>query len=228
MIPQQRLRIRWPLIASVVCLSSFFPSAAAQDTSAKPAVHNLSEIAKVLSACMLPLAVAEPYQGMRVTVRIGFDARGKSLGPPQFTYITSNAPDRIKNEYRKAISDGLKRCTPLSFSARLGATIAGVPLIFGFGERGLKRARLGESSAYVAPAPLPSSHMPPERPVPPVTQPPTHQQPPIWLPGLANPIPSLPHGPGASQDRAARCMLQAQLYGVPPTDYPQYMGLCMR
>jgi hypothetical protein len=82
------------------------------------------------------------------------------------------------------------------------------------------------SDNYVDPDALPSSQIPSETPVPPQPQSPTSQQPPIWLPGLPAPIPNLPHGAETSQDRAARCMLQSQLYRVPPADYPQYIGLC--
>jgi hypothetical protein len=226
MTPQQSKRVRCALIASLLCLSLFSVSPAAQ----KPTVNNLHEIAKALNACMQPLAVAEPYQGMRVTVRIGFSARGQPLGPPQFTYVTPHAPDQSKSAYKNAISDALKRCTPLSFSPKLGATIAGEPVILRFNERGLMQARLAESSAYVAAAPLPSSQVAPERPVPPSMQPPTsqqpYQQPPIWLPGLANPVPSPPPGPGTSQDRQARCILQGRLYGVPATEFQEYLGRC--
>lgn len=139
MIPQRSKLIQRALTASLLCLPLFTASATAQDPSAKPAVHNLREIAKVLSACMQPLAVAEPFLGMRVTVRIGFNARGLPLGPPLFTYITPEAPDRIKNEYKKAISDALRRCTPLSFSPGLGAAIAGRPINLSFSERPLMR-----------------------------------------------------------------------------------------
>ena len=100
-----------------------------------------------------------------------------------------------------------------------------MPVILRFDERGLIQARLGELLAYVAPTPLPSAQIPPVQPVAPITQPPTYQEPPIWLPGIANPIPNLSHGPETSQDRRARCMTQAGLYGVPLTDYSQYMGL---
>ena len=127
------------------------------------------------------------------------------------------------------ISDALQRCTPLSFSPELGASIAGVPLILVFDERGLVRIRVGGSSAYIAPVPLPSSQIPPSAPVPLLLQPSTRQEPPIWVPGLAspaNPIPSLPHAPETSQDRRSRCMFQSGLYGVPLTSFSQYMGLC--
>jgi hypothetical protein len=85
------------------------------------------------------------------------------------------------------ISDALQRCTPLSFSPELGGSIAGVPLILIFDERGLVRIRVGGSSAYIAPVPLPSSQIPPSAPVPLLLEPSTRQDPPIWMPGLASP-----------------------------------------
>jgi hypothetical protein len=217
--------ILWTLIGPLALLAAC-SSAAAQETSAKRAVHNLQEMAKALDACVRPLKVSDHYQGIRVAARLGFNTRGRPLGPPQFTYVTPGAPERIKIEYKKAILDALRRCTPLPFSNNLGATIAGVPFVLSFDERGLTRVRLAGSSAYVAPAPLPSSQIPPARPIPVPLQPPTRQGPPIWLPGLASPIPSLPHGPETSQDRQTRCIFQSKLYGVPPANVSQYLGLC--
>ena len=219
-------RVAWALVAPLVCLLLFTISGAAQESSAKSMVHNLREIQEALTTCMQPLAVADPYQTIRITARLGFNARGQPLGSPQFTYVTPNVTEQIKSEYKRAVSDSLTRCTPLPFSPELGATIAGVPLILLFDERGLMRVRAGGSSAYVAPAPLPSSQIPSAQPVPPMLQPPVREAPPIWLPGVASPIPSLPHGPETSQDRRARCMFQSGLYGVPLTNFSQYMGLC--
>lgn len=226
MAPRWSARLLWVAIAAIVFLPFVPISATAQDTPAKPTVHSVGEIGKALVACMQPLMVVDPYPGMRVTVRLGFNRRGQPLGPPRFAYVTPNAPDHIKAEYKAAISDALKRCTPLSFSPELGATIAGVPIILRFDAHGLMEARLGESSAYVAPAPLPSSQIPPARPVPLITPSPTYQEPPIWVPGLANPVPNLQHGPETSQDRRQRCMFQSGLYGVPLANYTQYMALC--
>ena len=201
-------------------------SAAAQAPSESTA-HNIPEIQRALASCVAPL-VGEPHQEIRITVRVGFNGRGQLLGPPHFTCVTPDVSDRIKDEYKNAVSDALQRCTPLSFSSELGGSIAGVPLFLIFDERGLVRIRLGGSSAYIAPVPLPSSQVPPAAPVP-LLQPSTRQEPPIWVPGLAspsNPIPSLPHGPETSQDRRSRCMFQSGLYGVPLTSFTQYMGLC--
>jgi len=224
--PITRQIILWTLMVPLVCLPPCAISAAEQETPAKPPVHNLQEMTKALDACIRPLEVPDHYRGIRITARLGLNARGQPLGPPQFAYVTPGAPDRIKIEYKTAILDALRRCTPLPFSNKLGATIAGVPLILSFDEGGLTRVRLAGSSAFVAPAPLPSSQIPPARPIPLPLQPSTRQGPPIWLPGLASPIPSLSHGPETSQDRQARCIFQSRLYAVPPADLSQYLGLC--
>ena len=218
--------LRRALLAPLVCLAFLSTSAAAEDAPAEPAAHDLKDVEKALAACMRSPAVAERYPGIEITARLGFDARGRPLGPPRFTYVTPDAPDRIKSEYEHAILQALGRCTPLAFSAKFGRTIAGEPLILRFGQSGLARIRLAGSSAYVAPLPLPSSQIPPSQQVPPLLQPPTRQQPPIWLPGVATPIPNLPHGTETSQDRRARCMFQSQLYAVPLQDFSRYMGLC--
>lgn len=215
---------RWAALILVACLTLNYTPAAAQDS--EPILHSLQEIGTALAACMHSLPIEHHFQGMRVTIRLGFNSHGQLLGPPRFTYITPDAPDRTKAEYKDAIANALKRCTPLSFARELGAVIAGQPIILRFNEQGLTGVLSGESSAYVAPAPLPSSQISPAQPIPPIRQQPTYQQAPIWEPGVANPIPTLPHGPETTQDRRSRCMFQSQLYGVPRTNYSQYMGLC--
>jgi hypothetical protein len=218
--------VAWAFIGTAASL--IMVSAAAQDTSESPA-HNIAEVEKALAACTAPL-LADRYQGLRITARVGFGARGQPLGPPRFTYVTPDVSDQIKAEYKTAVLDALQRCTPLSFSHELGGLIAGVPLILIFEQRGLVRIRVGSSSAYIAPVPLPSPQMPLAAPVPPLPNPSMRREPPIWVPGLTggltNPVPNLPHGPETSQDRRSRCMFQSGLYGVPLTSYSQYMGLC--
>ena len=159
-------------------------SAAAQDISEFQA-HNILEVQKALAACVAPL-IADPAQEIRITVRVGFNGRGQPLGPPHFTYVTPDVPEHTKDDYKNAVSEALRKCTPLSFSPELAGSIAGVPLILIFDERGLVRVRVGGSSAYVAPAPLPSSQMAPAAPVPLLSQPSTRQEPPIWVPGLVS------------------------------------------
>lgn len=54
------------------------------------------------------------------------------------------------------------------------------------------------------------------------------QQSPTAVPGLANPVPNLPHGAETFQDRASRCVMQQGLYGVPGGSGTQYMGACLQ
>ena len=102
-------------------------SAAAQAPSESTA-NNIFEVQRALASCVAPL-VKEPHQEIRITARVGFNARGQPLGPPHFTYVTPDVSDDIKDEYKNAVSEALQRCTPLSFSPELGGSIAGVPLI---------------------------------------------------------------------------------------------------
>jgi hypothetical protein len=48
------------------------------------------------------------------------------------------------------------------------------------------------------------------------------------VPGLARPIPNLPHGAETFQDRASRCAYQQGINGVPGTASTRYMGACLQ
>jgi hypothetical protein len=85
------------------------------------------------------------------------------------------------------------------------------------------------SPGVVLPTPLPRTPLiPPEGGTAPLVQPAPQQQGVTVLPGVANPIPNLPHGPETFQDRASRCAFQQQLYNVPGNLGPQYMGACLQ
>ena len=219
-------RVAWAVIAPLLWGLLSAISAVAQTAPEKSPVHNVHEIKTALAACMQPLAPADTNQAIQMTVRLGLNAEGQPLGPPRFAYVTPDVPDQIKSEYKSAVLDAIERCAPFSFAPAFGKTIAGVPLILVFDEHGLLRVRVGGSSAYIAPAPLPSPQIAPTAPAPALPQQSTRHEPPIWVPGLATPTPSLPHGPETSQDRRTRCMIQSGLYGVPNANYTQYMGLC--
>ena len=126
---------QWIMPALLVSFVWF--STAAQAASSKTTIHNLREVGRALAACMHPLPIAEHFAGMRLTIRVAFNARGEPLGPPRFTFVAPTAPTRFRDEYKNAIINTLKRCTPLPFSAEFGAAMAGVPMIFHFNEGGL-------------------------------------------------------------------------------------------
>ncbi len=85
------------------------------------------------------------------------------------------------------------------------------------------------SSGSVLPAPLPRTKLiPPERGGMPITHALPQEQGPTVVPGVANPVPNLPHGAETFQDRASRCAFQSGLYNVPGTARSQYMGGCVQ
>lgn len=85
------------------------------------------------------------------------------------------------------------------------------------------------SSGSVLPAPLPRTPLiPPEGGGAAVVRVAPQEQGPTVVPGLANPVPSLPHGPETFQDRASRCVMQQGLYGVPGGASTAYTGACLQ
>lgn len=85
------------------------------------------------------------------------------------------------------------------------------------------------SSGSVLPTPLPRTELIPPEGGGRLTLPALPQgQGPSVVPGVANPVPNLPHGTETFQDRASRCAFQSGLYNVPGTARSQYIGGCVQ
>ena len=85
------------------------------------------------------------------------------------------------------------------------------------------------SSGSVLPTPLPRTPLiPPEGSAPATVRSAPQEQGPTAVPGLANPVPNLPHGTETFQDRASRCAMQQGLYNVPGGAGTPYMGACLQ
>jgi hypothetical protein len=85
------------------------------------------------------------------------------------------------------------------------------------------------SSGSVLPTPLPRTPLiPPERSGTATVHITPPEQSPTVVPGIANPVPNLPHGTESFQDRASRCAFQQGLYNVPGNMSTQYMGACVQ
>ena len=85
------------------------------------------------------------------------------------------------------------------------------------------------SSGSVLPAPLPRTRLiPPEGSGTAAVRVAPQQPGPTVVPGLANPVPNLPHGAETFQDRASRCVMQQGLYNVPGAASTRYMGACLQ
>ena len=87
------------------------------------------------SRCIKPPA---PYPGMRLTLRMTFNALGEFIGQPRITFMTPGAPEEVQTAYKIAILNSLKDCIPLHFSAGLGAAVAGRPYYFHFVEQRIR------------------------------------------------------------------------------------------
>jgi hypothetical protein len=127
-----------PLLASLIAVLLFatFRAEAQAPPPDKSLLHNPVEVVQALRACFRPPA---PYPGMRMTLRMSFNAAGELLGEPRVTYVTPEAPAQVQTAYRIALVSSVKECAPSRFSAELGAAIAGRPYYIRFIEH---RSRL--------------------------------------------------------------------------------------
>lgn len=84
------------------------------------------------------------------------------------------------------------------------------------------------SSGLVLPTPLPRTPLIPPEGGAAVVRVVPQREGSTAVPGLANPVPNLPHGTETFQDRASRCVMQQGLYNVPSGASTQYMGACVQ
>jgi hypothetical protein len=54
------------------------------------------------------------------------------LGSPRITYYNAGGRTDERDAFTRAIRNAFERCTPLPFTARFGAAIAGRPFTFRF------------------------------------------------------------------------------------------------
>ena len=77
-----------------------------------------------------PLSQANPID---ITVIVSFNRAGAILGHPRITYVSEQATDNDRLQYRIAVMETLQRCTPLPFTDALGGAVAGRPFAIPFG-----------------------------------------------------------------------------------------------
>jgi hypothetical protein len=106
--------------------------AAAGARSPRGRINSLQELRWALSACWEPPPLNEAFQGMEMSVRFSFRRNGELIAPPRVTYTHNDAGPEIKRAYRQAIDDAIARCTPMPFSEKMGAAIAGRPISIRF------------------------------------------------------------------------------------------------
>jgi hypothetical protein len=94
-------------------------------------VDTLNDIGRAMQACWQPGSVQ--YTGQEVTIRISFKRNGEVLGKPMITHYRAGEPDAENREaFTRAVREALVRCSPMPFSEKLGAAVAGRPFTFRF------------------------------------------------------------------------------------------------
>jgi hypothetical protein len=94
-------------------------------------VNTLNDIVRAMQACWRPTGVQ--YSGQSVTIRISFKRNGEVLGKPMITHYREGEPDAANREaFTQAVREALVRCSPMPFTDKLGAAVAGRPFTFRF------------------------------------------------------------------------------------------------
>lgn len=94
-------------------------------------VNTLNDIVRAMQACWRPTGIR--HSGQSVTIRISFKRNGEVLGKPMITHYREGEPDAADREaFTQAVREALGRCSPMPFTDKLGAAVAGRPFTFRF------------------------------------------------------------------------------------------------
>jgi hypothetical protein len=92
----------------------------AQAAWAQPLVSRVHGIATGIGACWRP-----PHDDDQVTVRVSFTREGAVIGEPRIVFVRSSGGPAGDSALADSMLAAIRDCTPINFSARLGAAIAG-------------------------------------------------------------------------------------------------------
>ncbi len=101
------------------------------DAEAPREIDTLNDIGRAMQACWQPAGVRNT--GQEVTVRLSFRRNGEVLGKPMITHYRAGEPDAENRQaFTQAVREALVRCSPMPFTDKLGAAVAGRPFTFRF------------------------------------------------------------------------------------------------
>lgn len=96
-------------------------------------IDTLEGIFRALQACWRP-PPGGGFSGQEITLRIAFKRNGEVLGRPRITYYREGgAPDQ-REPFTRTVQEAFSRCTPLPFTEKLGAAVAGRIFTFRFSD----------------------------------------------------------------------------------------------
>ena len=94
-------------------------------------IDRIRDVFLTLRACWQPPRGSE-FSGQELTIRLSFKRSGEVLGNPRITYYNPGGGTDDREAFTRAVRSAFERCTPLPFTLRFGAAIAGRPFTFRF------------------------------------------------------------------------------------------------
>jgi hypothetical protein len=94
-------------------------------------IDRIRDVFLTLRACWQPPRGSE-FSGQELTIRLSFKRSGEVLGNPRITYYNPGGGTDDREAFTRAVRSAFERCTPLPFTPRFGAAIAGRPFTFRF------------------------------------------------------------------------------------------------
>jgi hypothetical protein len=114
-------------------------------------VDRLNELGPLLSKCLELPPEDDAQAGMQLSLKLAFKRDGDLLADPRFTYVTHEAPEKVKAAYQAAALEMLKHCTPLPITDKFGGAIAGRPFVVAIKET--RALKAGDRPDDAVPAP---------------------------------------------------------------------------
>ncbi|MGO4571138.1 hypothetical protein [Microvirga sp. 2TAF3] len=96
-------------------------------------IDTLSGVFRALQACWQPPA-GSGFSGQEITLRIAFRRNGEVLGQPRITYYRAGSNPDQREPFTRSVREAFVRCTPLPFTEKLGAAVAGRLFTFRFSD----------------------------------------------------------------------------------------------
>jgi hypothetical protein len=94
-------------------------------------IDRIRDVFLALRACWQPPR-GDGFSGQELTIRLSFRRTGEVIGSPRITYYNAGGRRDEREAFTRAVRTAFERCTPLPFTARFGAAIAGRPFTFRF------------------------------------------------------------------------------------------------
>lgn len=96
-----------------------------------PQIDRIRDVFTAIQACWQPPRDSG-FTGQEVTLRLSFSRTGVPLGRPRITFYKPGGDASDREAFTRSVAAAFERCTPLPFTARFGAAVAGRPFTFRF------------------------------------------------------------------------------------------------